>query len=134
MQKCGDVLSLELDYIYRHKSGNIYTYQERAPPTSLILCLYNISGCISSITISIEDTSIDIDFKTFYLFKGKKYDKLLKSVIIQIAKLISPIATKVVSHATNPISVYLLTMDFNGYITYENTDNQNFFCICEGKL
>ena len=75
---------------------------------TLLLCLTNGNNCISSLVIKIDEefTRIDIDSTTNQAYEGRKFNKLLRSVIIIIAKLIDERIQKIESRAINPISVY----------------------------
>ena len=134
IKKCGDVLSLELDYVYNmHPPNNIMHTFGMAFPKSLVLCLNHADGCISSITISIKDDKISIDSGTAEKFQFKKYNKLLRCIVIIISKLISPAATELVSSAINPISAYLMINTFNGFIPQNGEKNDMFFKFLKTK-
>jgi hypothetical protein len=134
IKKCGDVLSLELDYVYNmHPPNNIMHTFGMVVPKSLVLCLNHSDGCISSITISIKDDKISIDSETAEKFQFKKYNKLLRCIVIIISKLISPEATELVSSAINPISAYLMINTFNGFISQSGEENDMFFTFLKTK-
>lgn len=127
-------LSLHLDYIYNmHPPNNRFAIHVRNPYL-LILCLYNEHGCISSISINLEDESIYIDSVTDSKFEGKKYNKLLRCVIILISVLLLPLRIeRIISVAINPISAYLLITYFGGIIPHPDIvpDNIKFFTFLE---
>ena len=112
--KCSN-LSLNLDYVYKLK-GTIAIYTEPADVDTLILCLYNNNNCVSSIELGLDlDGNLHINSKTISEFEGKKYNKLLRGVVIIIASLIDGIQL-LVSDAMNPISAWLLFTYYNAVI------------------
>jgi len=130
--KCPN-LSLHLDYIYNmHPPNNRFAIRVRNPYL-LILCLYNEHGCISSISINFEDESINIDSVTDSNFEGKKYNKLLRSVVILISVLLPVHISRIISVAINPISAYLLITYFGGIIPPPDIvpDNIEFFTFLQ---
>jgi hypothetical protein len=130
--KCPN-LSLHLDYIYNmHPPNNRFAIRVRNPYL-LILCLYNEHGCISSISINFEDESINIDSVTDSNFEGKKYNKLLRCVIILISVLLPQRITLINSTTINPISAYLLIKYFGGIIPDREIEgvNSEFFNFLE---
>ena len=111
-EKC-DNLSLSLDYMY-NMNGNVSSYSSNIG--YLLLCLnHPITGCISSIEVIIDGTNLIINSKTKEEFEGKKYNKLLRAVIIIIAPLLN--CTNLLSTAINPISTWLLMNSFNATTT-----------------
>ena len=86
------------------------------------MCLYNGNNCISSIELTYEGNGMmAIDSKTREINRGKKYNKLLRSVIIIVSSLIICHENKIIkigSRAVNPISAWLLINYFN--TTYES--------------
>jgi len=129
-------LRLELDYAYNMgcPMTSIVSEIETITPTTLILCLFNSIECISSIIISIEDENIMvINSSTKDEFEGKKYNKLLRCVIILIAFDISDQITTLRSNATNLVSAYLMITSFDAIIldAEEAPENQVFFDFLE---
>lgn len=133
--KCPN-LSLHLDYIYNmHPPNNRFVLWGTIYPNPylLVLCLYNEHGCISSISINLEDESINIGSVTDSKFEGKKYNKLLRCVIILISVLLPLHISRIISGALNPISAYLLLTYFGGIIPPPaiESGNTNFFRFLE---
>jgi hypothetical protein len=89
---------------------------------SLLLCLFYNNHCVSSLTIKLINNKIFIDSKTNPIYKRRKFNKLLRAVLIIIAKLIDKNIHYVVSEALNPISAYLMINSFNATAT--NYDDQ----------
>jgi hypothetical protein len=132
-EKCSN-LSLNLDYVYNLK-GNVELYSESylKDLNLLVLCLYNKNNCISSIELILEnDNNIVINSKTNQAFEGKKYNKLLRGVVIIILSLI-PNINKLVSYAGNIISAWLLIHYYNASIPPEIDENIKFYEFLEKK-
>ena len=104
---------------------------------ALLLCLYNksIGHCVSSIELKYEGNGeMSIDSKTHKSYTGKKYNKLLRSVIIIISSLIICHENKIKiisSEAINPISAWLLIGYFD--TTYKS-DPPELFNEYERKI
>ena len=129
--KCGN-LSLNLDYVYKLQ-GTIATYTEPSDVDTLVLCLYNNNNCISSIELNEdEEGNLQINSKTISEFEGKKYNKLLRGVVIIIASLIDGVQ-KIVSDAINPISAWLLISAYNAVIPPDNDENISFYKFLSTK-
>jgi hypothetical protein len=133
--KCPN-LSLHLDYIYNmHPPNNMFAIWGTIFPNPylLVLCLYNEHGCISSISIKLERDTINIDCVTDSNFEGKKYNKLLRSVVILISVLLPVHISRIISLAINPISAYLLITYFGGIIPPPAIvpDNIEFFTFLQ---
>jgi hypothetical protein len=111
--KCRN-LSLHLDYVYNHKQNSTLELYGLIDPYSLVLCLYNDNHCISSITIEIEDVEITIDSNTHKKYEGKKYNILLRCILIIISKLLSGNIERIISMAINPASAHILIKHFGG--------------------
>jgi hypothetical protein len=122
-EKCTN-LTLQLDYVY-NMDVPVLTRNLNSPK-SLLLCLNNNEGCISSILISISKSDIIISSDTLLRYEGKKYNKLLRCVIIIISKLLSDSFQNVISIAINPISAYLF-MKLGGIIPHDDESNEPFF-------
>lgn len=119
--KCSN-LSLSLDYVYKHKTGSTlelyhsFNNPGSDGPYSLVLCLYMGNHCISSITINIkkDGKELSIDSKTHGSYIKKKYNTLLRSIIIIISKHISKDLRYIISIANNPDSAYMMMQYFGG--------------------
>jgi len=128
---CGN-LKLELNYLYNMHVPNskLSAYHRNPNPTSLLLCLNNNSGCVSSIMIMIDfhEKQLSIDSFTDTSVRSKKYNKLLRAVIIIISTLLYQKIENITSLALNIISAYLFIKHFNGIIPHDYADvNKRFF-------
>jgi hypothetical protein len=56
----------------------------------LLLCIFYDNNCVASLAIEYIDGKIIIDSKTKNEYEGKKLNKLLRSVVIIIAKQLYP--------------------------------------------
>jgi len=117
---------LQLDYVYDHHPPAKRLVAYRSDPSSLILCLYVESGCMSSIMITMEGAHMTIDSATDSQWTGRKYNKLLRCTVILLARLLSTQLQRVTSHAINPISAYLLLHYFDGSVSHVD-ENGDFF-------
>jgi hypothetical protein len=128
--KCPN-LELKLDNYY-NLSGKISSFSEI---DSLILCLYYNNDCISSIIFEYKgNNAIVIDSITNILFEGKKYNKLLRSIIIIVANLLicnKENIYKILSVAINPISAWLLISNFDTNLIFYNEEEFKDFLIQE---
>jgi hypothetical protein len=130
-KKC-DNLHIDIDYLYNLKlpNNNINTFDVMYSPYTLYLCLNNDVGCVSSITCDVDKHSVSIDSKTKRDFEGKKYNKLLRCILIIIAKEIYSNINSINSLAINAISAHLLIYYFNG-TTPLCPDNSAFYDFIE---
>ena len=85
----------------------------------LTLCLYFDKTCVSSIQLHFDTRNkcVVIYSKTSSDYENKKYNKLLRAVVIIICDFIIIQETKinyVFAKATNPISAFVLINSFNG--------------------
>ena len=119
-RKCG--FELSLDYIYESKSSEMSIFSSPSP-TVLVLCLTLGDQCISSIMLDIDSNYLVISSKTKEEYQGRKYNTLLRCVVMIIAQSLSPIITSVMSFAINPISAYLLVQKFDGIITTDTYED-----------
>lgn len=110
--KCPE-LSLKLDKYY-NLTGNlsVYNKQYNKNNTNLVLCLYYNYNCVSSIILNYKDNGIiEIDSLTSKKMEGKKYNKLLRSILILVSSSLVCGQTNINtihSSAINPISAWLL--------------------------
>lgn len=84
------------------------------PP--IVLCLFTGSDCVSSITINLDDdnlSNLSIDSKTNTRYEGRKFNTLLRAVLIIISKSISDHVQQITSSAINEISATLMIKRFN---------------------
>ena len=137
-KKCSN-LSLYLDYVYNHKTDStleLFGSLNSAGLYKLVLCLYNDNHCISSITITIRGIELSIDSRTHTDYESRKYNILLRSVIIIISKYLSSDITYIKSVAINPASAYILMQYLGGKLfKYDGNDlgyyNRKFFDFSE---
>lgn len=118
-------LMLKLDY-RKNLQGKLATYSvaAAADADTMILCLYNTLHdpleCVSSIEYKLEDTDktiLYITSKTKDTEQGKKYNTLLRACSIILANHWG--FQRIMSNAENPISVWLLTKEYDF-----DTDNE----------
>ena len=128
-KKCPN-LHLQLDFV-KNLSGPITRYSHVVGPTTrargkrLILCLYKNSTCISSIEMNVFfGDEITINSRTDKEEEGKKYNKMLRAVVMLVGGLI-PGINQLHSVAENPISAWLLIHNFQ--VEYATIGNQDFF-------
>jgi hypothetical protein len=129
-KKCSN-LSLSLDYVYNHTTGSTlelyhsFNHPSSDGPYSLVLCLYKGNHCISSITINIKKggKALSIDSRTHGSYIKKKYNTLLRSIIIIISEHISKDLKYIISIATNPDSAYMMMQYFGGKLFNPYGDN-----------
>jgi hypothetical protein len=117
--------SLNIDYIYRLSDPSIVSIFSLPiiDPNTLLLCLFNGNKCVSSLELDINPTIhnniyISISSKTKRLYEKRNYNKLLRAIIIIIAKSIDPAIQYIQSSAINPVSAYLMLHSFNA--VYKN--------------
>lgn len=120
-QKCPGY-SLNIDYIFRLSDPSfVSTFSTRPEANTLLLCLFTGNNCVSSLELEVNicnNSYIGISSKTNKLYEKRKYNKLLRAIIIIIAKLIHPSMKFIESAAINPVSGYLMLKGFNG--VYKN--------------
>jgi hypothetical protein len=81
--------------------------------TTLLLSIRTSDNCVSSLVIKYDNNEIYIDSKTKEEYEGNKLNKLLRAVVIIIAKLLYPSSQYLTSVAVNPISSHLMIKHFN---------------------
>jgi hypothetical protein len=114
---------INVDYVFNFKDPSIvalFDPDDEYYRDHLLLCLFNGNNCVSSLTIHLnknldEDNSSEISFdsKTDEHYEGRKFNKLLRAVIIIIAKALDENARFILSGAINPISALLMLKNFN---------------------
>jgi len=130
-QKCPN-LNLQLEYLHNFQPPykRIATYSNN--PNYLILALCNENKCISSVEILLNDLdNIEINLRTDSDYEGKKYSKLLCSIIIIIANLLKKNIKNIKAFAINPTSAWLLIRYFNSTIPID--DNLSFYNYLENN-
>ena len=121
---CND-FTIELNYCHSINLEDIELANDDIEDEDLILCLNNSKGCISHIIIKHDENdenTLVISSKTNSDYRNKKYNKLLRCVVIIISELLYTNIEKIVSNAENPISAYLLITYFNGTILDSSID------------
>jgi hypothetical protein len=129
-KKCPN-LRLRLDFV-KNLSGTVTRYSRVVGPTTrargkrLILCLYkDDSKCISSIEMNVFfGDEFTINSRTEEKEEGKKYNKMLRAVVMLVGGLI-PGINHLHSVAENPISAWLLIHNFQ--VKYNTIGNDDFF-------
>jgi len=114
-KKCSE-LSIEFEDYRPIKESSIKTY--RVIDDVYLLCMYYKKKCISQIELYYDDKQGVLEFRSYTLKKygGKKYNKLLRSLIVILTALIVCDKNKinmVYSQAINPISAWLLINNFD---------------------
>ena len=106
---------INIDYILNFEDhSSITLYGNNVDnPYKLLLCLFYGNNCVSSLTIGFVEngSEIHISSETNIQYKERKFNKLLRSVIIIIGKTLG--SNFVVSDAINPISAWLMVNSFN---------------------
>jgi hypothetical protein len=114
IKKCPGFM-INIDYILNFEDHSLITLYGNnvATPYKLLLCLFYGNNCVSSLTIIISKNGneIHINSETNEQYKGRKFNKLLRSILIIIGKSLG--VNVVISDAINPISAWLMVNSFN---------------------
>jgi hypothetical protein len=121
---------ISIDYIFQLKENTeIQILDDQIHPllaNTLLLSVFKGNRCISSIEVILKKNkgTIVIESNTHKEYYQRKFNKLLRSVIIIIATSLYPTIKYVYSVAVNPISSYLMVKHFNAkaYIVTENIE------------
>ena len=120
--RCPNLL-IKLDYKEK-LPGKIITYYGSDKPQNIVLCLYNTQyeeeECFSSIEYKVDETDKNILYitsKTKDNEQGKKYNTLMRACSIVLANKWG--FKQIMSNAENPISVWLLTKDYEYKTDYD---------------
>jgi hypothetical protein len=113
--------TLNVDYVFSFPNpSNVSSFtlvqSEHELPeyaNMLILCLFKDNNCISSLEIELNEDYVSFNSKTDDPYEGRKFNKLLRAVIIIIAKAIDPELLRVHSYAVSSTSAYLMLRYFN---------------------
>ena len=126
--KCSN-LSLDISYLYDLHPPNQRVISFNNSPQNLILCLYNETGCISSISMTLEqdNSTMTISSKTESKFENRKYNKLLRCATILLMETLPQNITHVKSDAINPISAHLLVKYLGGIIPPDKEENEELY-------
>ena len=115
LQKVCPTLTMEIGLFSEMvQRDDVSFYEKNIVDPLYLLCLNWRGKCISSISCKISGKEMEISSKTHKDHEGKKYNLLLRSAIILLAKHMRPI-TQVVSRAINPISAFSMVKYFNAY-------------------
>lgn len=110
-QKCD--YKIDINYFYRMDKNAEVTAHHTLYPKTLLLYAFRNNMCVSSMIIDYYNGAIEIFSRTKRGHNGNKLNKLLRAVIIIIARTINPDAAYIKSEAANPISAYLMVKYFN---------------------
>jgi hypothetical protein len=123
-------LQIRIDYVFQlEENTEINTFVNVFDSTTLLLCIFdnNNNNCISSLTLHIsneEVAEIYFDSQTKKEHQGKKLNKLLRAIIIIIAKYVHPSAVYVSSAPLNPTSFYLMIKYFNAILFHNDGSSE----------
>ncbi len=124
-----ETLKINFDYFYMYDHEPVSLFGIK---NILLLCLMYDNKCVSSIEMLISDDDfIVINSKTDTMFENRKYNKLLRSTMVQLMSLMNPKLKYIYSKAINPISAYTLFQiypDIN-VDKEENTELYNYLKI-----
>lgn len=110
---------INIDYILNFEDHSLITsFSKNEKPYQLLLCLFYANNCVSSLTIDYEnETEILFSSRTNKQYVRRKFNKLLRSIIIIIGKSLG--ADVVSSYAVDPISAFLMLTSFNAVSKYD---------------
>ena len=110
---CPD-FKINIDYVLNLKDPSLVTSYEEPNPSSLLLCLFNNNNCVSSLSIKFyESNNMTISSRTSKYYEGRKFNKLLRAVLLIIAKEINKKCQIINSYAINPISAFVMIKRLN---------------------
>lgn len=110
---------INIDYIFNLENpSSVVAFSSLASqdPYTLLLCLFNGNNCVASLTVKfhfMDARKMDIDSKTDTRYEGRKFNKLLRCVLIIIAKALDERKQFISSEAINPISALLMIKSLN---------------------
>jgi len=104
---------IDINYFYQMDKNVEITAHHELHPKTLLLCAFNNDVCVSSIIVEYNTGYITIFSHTKKQREGNKLNKLLRAVIIIIARTIYADAKYILSDAVNPTSAYLMMKYFN---------------------
>lgn len=107
---------INVDYVFALDDPSLVTASLPLNPNTMLLCLFKENNCVSSLELekdSIVSNQIEISSHTLKSYERRQFNKLLRAVIILIAKAIEPTTEKVGSMAINPISAFMMLHFFN---------------------
>jgi hypothetical protein len=107
---------INIDYVFNLKEPSFVTTYSPPMVDTLLLCLFNDNNCVASLTVKfhfMDARKIDIDSRTELRYEGRKFNKLLRSVLIIISKALDERKQFISSEAINPISALLMIKSLN---------------------
>lgn len=123
-KKCDKSYEIRISQ-YRHRDEGAVVYDEANPHEyQILLCLYHHKRCVSSITgkYNKETSSMILSSKTDAQYEGKKFNLYLRTIFIYLMCFVRPTIQKIVSYATNPISIYTMYKHYHA----TNSDLQDY--------
>jgi hypothetical protein len=108
------MLGFTLDYVKDMDPSKEIISFSYLNPDHLLLCLNYDVGCLASIGLEREGDEMEIFSRTHPKLEGKKYNTLLRCVVMILAPLLG--IKRIVSNAIDPRSAYLLCRYFDGTI------------------
>jgi hypothetical protein len=107
--------SLNIDYVFNLPDPSFITaFSLPAYASTLLLCLFIDNNCVSSLEVEIDKhRNLTISSRTDKPYQERKFNKLLRAVIIIIARAIEPEMKNVMSEAVTDTSAYLMIHSFN---------------------
>lgn len=112
-KKTGCNYKLDINYFNQMDENAKITAHHELHDKTLLLCAFNNDVCVSSIIIDYYAGFITIFSHTKKEREGNKLNKLLRAVIIIIARTIYSDAEYILSDSVNPTSAYLMMKYFN---------------------
>lgn len=130
---------IDINYFYQMDKNAEVTAHHTLYPKTLLLCAFRNNICVSSMIIDYYNGAIEIFSRTKRGHNGNKLNKLLRAVIIIIARTIHPNAAHIRSEAANPISAYLMVKYFNaedagGKVVFSTYDEFRKYAEKHGNL
>lgn len=126
------IIKIKLDYKYMFDNPVLYDNYNIKYYNGTLLCLMYNDKCISNIEIELEKDGIYINSKTDELYEGRKFNKLLRTILLNIIELLG--YKFYISYAINPISAYLLFDIYpNIYIEKKHIENEELFEYMESN-
>ncbi len=113
----GGPIQLSLDFVKDMNQAKEIVSFKYLEPHDLLLCLNHTSGCLASIRLDLLGNSLELSSKTHPSLEGKRYNTLLRCVVMILAPLFG--VQKIVSNAIHTRSAYLMCRYFDGSIIDE---------------
>jgi hypothetical protein len=122
--KCDESYEIRISQ-YRHRDESAVVFDEaNSHEYQILLCLYHNKRCVSSITgkYNKASSSMILSSKTDAQYEGKKFNLYLRTIFIYLMCFVRPTIQKIVSYATNPISIYTMYKHYHA----TNSDLQDY--------